>query len=503
METFPGRQDVPRRARRLGWLVLGLWTVSSLVALAAVLLVRQTEVRSVYVVLEEHFAQRALRRLSAARGQIQEELAGTLGASGDDGGGTLDQGPTSAAGASRPAGVGEAGAELPPQPRGLGDLPEATRELLSHEVAEVAVFSSVEKVWIADREGIVRFASDPADEGKQQSCVVELMHTPGFHKVESSAEGEFLCLATPLIVGNTQVGWLAARRSTTELRQELASVREQIRRGLLRLLIVFALVCVVLGAALWYLVGQLSRAEAEASERARLASMGQLALAMAHEVRNPLNSISLICQYVLRLLAGGQEPTEAAPVIAEQVGLVREEVDKLAGVVDNCMRFAWPAEPVPQAASVVGVCRRAVELQQAELAKNRVEVTLEVPEELKAWVDADQVTRALINLVRNAAEAMPGGGRLQLTAGKEGALVAIRVRDTGPGIGSEDGSLAPGLRQGRSGLGLGLPIAQAIVQAHGGELRAENHPGGGAVFTVLLPADEETYERRAGAPGRR
>jgi signal transduction histidine kinase len=282
----------------------------------------------------------------------------------------------------------------------------------------------------------------------------------------------------------------------------LASARDEIRRGLLRLLVVFGTVCIILGVTFWYLVGQLSRAEAEASERARLASMGELALAMAHEVRNPLNSISLICQYVLRLLAGDEEPAKVAPVVAEQVGLVRDEVDKLAGVVDNCMRFAWPSEPVPQAASVAGICRRALELQQAELAKSRVEVALEIPEELEAWVDADQVTRAFINLVRNAAEAMPQGGRLHLTAGRVGDWVAVSMRDTGPGIGAQDGSLAPGLRQGRPGPGLGLPIALAIIRAHGGQVQAENHPSGGAVFTVLLPPDEDAYERRTGAPGR-
>jgi signal transduction histidine kinase len=476
-----------------------LWTVSSSVALAAVLLVRQAEVRGIYQLVQEAFAQRTLQRMEGARDRLQ----GVLGA-------------------------------LPAEPGQLAGLPEAARAVFSHQVADLATYGALLGVWVTDRQGTALFASDPADVAKPEPCVPELARTASFQRFHSCRGEEVLCLALPLVWKDTHVGWLAAHRSTVELRQELALARDEIRRGLLRLLIVFAVVCTALGVTLWYLVGQLSRAEAEASERARLASMGELALAMAHEVRNPLNSISLICQYVLRLLPGDEEPgpsgslgprgqgppmfrgwpsasgasrpkgTESpAAVIAEQVGLVRDEVDKLARVVDNVMRFARPSEPVPEAASVAGICRRAVELQQAELVKNQVEVSLEVPPELTAWVDADQVTRALINLVRNAAEAMPQGGTLQLTAGKEGGWVAIRVRDTGPGVGSQEGFLAPGLRQGRPGPGLGLPIALAIVRAHGGELRAENHRSGGAVFTVLLPADEDSYGRRAGAAGRR
>jgi signal transduction histidine kinase len=489
MVTSPSKGEVPRRpafggsapgarreagglfegrARRLGWSVLALWTVSSSVALAAVLLVRQAEVRGIYRLVQEAFAQRTLQRLEAARDRLQDVLAA-----------------------------------VPGEPGQLADLPEAARALFSHQAADIGTYGALLKVWVTDRQGTVLFASDPADLGKQEPWVAGLSGLAPFTRFHSQAPEDVLYVAVPLVWGDSPVGWLAAHRSTVELRQELASARDEIRRGLLRLLIVFAVVCIALGVTLWYLVGQLSRAEAEASERARLASMGELALAMAHEVRNPLNSISLICQYVLRLLAGDEAPAKVAPVVAEQVGLVRDEVDKLAGVVDNVMRFAWPSELVPQAASVAGICRRAVELQQAELVKNQVEVSLKVPPELTAWVDADQVTRALINLVRNAAEAMPQGGTLQLTAGKEGGWVAIRVRDTGPGVGSQEGFLAPGLRQGRPGPGLGLPIALAIVRAHGGELQADNHPSGGAVFTVLLPADEDSYERRTGAAGRR
>jgi signal transduction histidine kinase len=441
--------------------------MGSVAALGAVLLVRQAEVRGIYQLVREAFTQRTLQRMEAAR----ERLQGVLAA-------------------------------VPGEPGQLADLPEAARAVFSHQAADIGTYGALARVWVTDRQGTALFASDQADVGEQEPWVAGLSGTAPSTRFHGQAQEDVLWVAVPLAWGDSHVGWLTAHRSTVELNRELASAREGIRRGLLRLLIVFGTVCIILGVTLWYLVGQLSRAEAEASERARLASMGELALAMAHEVRNPLNSISLICQYVLRLLAGEEKPAKVAPVVAEQVGLVRDEVDKLAGVVDNVMRFAWPSEPVPQAASVAGICRRAVELQQAELAKSRVEVALEIPEELEAWVDADQVTRAFINLVRNAAEAMPQGGRLHLTAGRVGGWVAVSMRDTGPGIGAQDGSLAPGLRQGRPGPGLGLPIALAIIRANGGELQAENHPSGGAVFTVLLPPDEDAYERRTGAPGR-
>lgn len=458
------------RGRWLAWVVLVFWALAMIAALASGVLLARIQERSLHDLRVETFTEETVQLFGESHRDVNRLLA----------------------------------TALPADSESAADLPPATKKQLRQELAKVARFASMEQAKLTDPQGQVIVSSDPREVGHREACVPDtgtIYSELHFHDQDGK---QVLCLMRPIMRGDVVVGWLAMHRATNRLEKEFVDARKRMRSGVLLVVAVFLSVCTVLGLALWGLLRRVALAEARARERARLASMGELTRGMAHEVRNPLNSISLTCQYLLRLLERDAQPPEKVLLIIEQLRLVQDEVDKLAAVVDNLMRFARPPEPRPHAASVAGLCRRALELQQAELSAGGVEVSLDVDEDLTAWVDEEQMTRAFINLVRNAVEAMPAGGSLYLAGRRQDAWVSVTVRDTGSGIapGDLERIFEPDFTTKKGGLGLGLPMASGIVEAHGGQVRVTNGPGPGVTFTVALPADEATYEREAG-PGRR
>jgi signal transduction histidine kinase len=216
--------------------------------------------------------------------------------------------------------------------------------------------------------------------------------------------------------------------------------------------------------------------------------MGNLAAGVAHEIRNPLNAIAVGLQR-LRLEFAPAEPA-AKTEYAGFVQLLREQVGRLNTLVDQFLTLARPLklslveEPVaPIIAEVTGLlapqaAQHGVRIEQAG-----------APERSRVRMDRAQLNRALLNILLNAIQAMPNGGSATVTTEAEGGVVRIRVADTGPGIAPEnlDRILEPYFTTKEAGTGLGLALANKIIQEHGGELRAENGAGGGAIFTISLP----------------
>ena len=244
------------------------------------------------------------------------------------------------------------------------------------------------------------------------------------------------------------------------------------------------------------------RAQGEALVRSeRLAAIGRIAAQITHEIRNPLSSISLNAEELaerLRELSGAQG-AEAAPAAALCDAIVRE-VDRLAAVTEEYLRYARVPKPQVTRAELNEVVRDLLDFVRPELAAAGVRIEQKLDPVLPQVIaDAGQIRQVLLNLVRNAREAMPSGGTLSLAtrATKDGA--AIEVRDTGPGI--EPSRLArifdPFFTTKERGTGLGLALAQEIAREHGGELTCSSSPGQGTTFTLRLPAaPEETVRQR-------
>jgi signal transduction histidine kinase len=226
--------------------------------------------------------------------------------------------------------------------------------------------------------------------------------------------------------------------------------------------------------------------EAEALRQSRLAAMGEMAAMLAHEVRNPLGAMELFTGLLLEDL---QDRPEALRLARQVAGGI---VD-LNHLVTNLLEFTRTQrpsrQPVDCCAAADQVLRYADDLIAAHAIT--VERAYAAPH-VVALADPHLLRPVLLNLMRNAAQAMPEGGTLRITIEPDGDGVRLIVADTGPGIpaAAQAEIFRPFYTTRAKGTGLGLAVVQGLVTAMGGELLLASEPGAGAAFTVVLPAEE-------------
>jgi two-component system sensor histidine kinase HydH len=230
--------------------------------------------------------------------------------------------------------------------------------------------------------------------------------------------------------------------------------------------------------------------EAIAAQRARLAqserlaALGQLATAIAHEVRNPLAVIRSAAQGLAEALpAGDAESLRACTFITE-------EIDRLSNVVSSLLAFARPPHLDVRPVAAADLFDRALLLSRDDLAAKGVRVRRDAPADLpRLAADPDLVSQVLLGLIANALEVVPVGGELALEAAAADGAVELRVADSGPGVPPEvrERIFEPFFTTRARGTGLGLAVARQIVEAHGGRISVGDRPGGGARFTLRLP----------------
>ena len=214
----------------------------------------------------------------------------------------------------------------------------------------------------------------------------------------------------------------------------------------------------------------------------RLATAGELAAGAAHEIRNPLTAIRSASQYVRGDFASGSER-------ASLLDDVLAEVDRIDGIVEGLLSFARPAAAELAPVDLAELLRQSAGLLAASARRQGVDVALDAPPELVADADANLIKQAVLNVTRNALQAMPGGGSLRLALVQNGRRVEVRVADTGGGIAPEhlDRIFDPFFTTKPDGTGLGLSIVHGIVQRHGGEVDVESDVGRGTTVTLRLP----------------
>jgi signal transduction histidine kinase len=214
----------------------------------------------------------------------------------------------------------------------------------------------------------------------------------------------------------------------------------------------------------------------------RLATLGQVAGGVAHELRNPLNVVKTSVYYLLNARNPSPEKKE------DHLRRIERNVELADNVITALSNFA--RIPVPEMRPIA-VESLVLEVLEINPPGGQIEVSVDCPDGLPcALGDVDQLRIALGNLVRNARDAMPQGGRLTVAARAADGHLDLSVADTGTGI--EKAELArimePLYSTKARGLGLGLAIARAIVEKNQGALRVESEPGHGSVFTVRLLA---------------
>jgi PAS domain S-box-containing protein len=231
---------------------------------------------------------------------------------------------------------------------------------------------------------------------------------------------------------------------------------------------------------------ELESAQHELVRKERLAVLGQLAGGLAHQIRNPLGSIANATSILKAQLKSSSIPDDALRAI----GVIDEETWRANRIITDLLDFARvrPAQPAR-----VNVGELLDMVVAAERIPGGIEVSIEADGVPAVAIDLGQVRDALENLVRNAAEAMPSGGRMAIHAHADGRWVVLRIADTGPGIlpAVQPRLFEPLVTSKPYGMGLGLPTARALIENQGGSVRAVPSPLG-ACFEVRLPvADDE------------
>lgn len=228
--------------------------------------------------------------------------------------------------------------------------------------------------------------------------------------------------------------------------------------------------------------------EARLIKSERLASVGELAGALAHEIRNPLGSLVAAA----RMLTA-ESPQAASYDRAALVRVIAEEARRLSGILSDFLQFARPRPPRRLPHSVNGLVTEVVEsIRLGGLAGGTVDLTLD-PRMPLAPVDADQIRQVLWNVVRNALEASPPGGVVRIATGLIDGRVLVEVQDPGAGIpaGQQARLFEPFQTTKPGGSGLGLAIAHRIVTAHAGTIEVTSGPGAGTCVRIALPREAQ------------
>lgn len=222
------------------------------------------------------------------------------------------------------------------------------------------------------------------------------------------------------------------------------------------------------------------------NDLSRASAMEVMASVLAHEVNQPITAAANFVRGARRALERGNQ--EVARAGLDQA----DETLMYAGsIVGRIRSMVAGGEVSRQATDMAALVRHACALAGMGGAADMT-FELDLPDGLSAMADPTQIEQVILNLVRNAGEAMVGSAerRLRIAASRDGAMIATSFADTGPGIAPEvrDGLFVPFVTSKSEGLGVGLSISRTIIEAHGGQLTAENAPGGGALFRFTLPA---------------
>jgi signal transduction histidine kinase len=229
----------------------------------------------------------------------------------------------------------------------------------------------------------------------------------------------------------------------------------------------------------------LGRMRAQMVEKEKMVAIGQMATGVAHEVSNPLSSISSVVQMLKRNGAG------KAP--SEQLELIESNIRRISGTVRQLVSLARPGPDQWEEVDLAGTLAEAVQLVRFDRRARNIEIDFEEPTGLPAtFAMPGQLQQVFINLALNALDAMEKtGGKLHVWTQARRQEIVVGISDTGCGIEADVGRriFEPFFttKEAGRGTGLGLAVSYGIVRKHGGDIEYQSEPGEGTTFTVTLP----------------
>jgi len=230
----------------------------------------------------------------------------------------------------------------------------------------------------------------------------------------------------------------------------------------------------------------LHRAQSEIAQTEKLAALGYLAAGMAHEIRNPLNSISLFTQ----LLGQGVEEAE----IGDYLGKILKEVDRIDGIIRKLVDAANRSRLGVDDVRMDQVVQDALEIFSPQIEARRIQVQFICPEEVPPIkADRTELEQIFTNLLLNAVEELPQGGQLSIRISIPKGLIEIRVEDNGGGLSTDhqEAIFKPFFSTKSRGTGIGLPVARRIARLYHGNVTVEQTSKAGTTFLVTIPREQE------------
>jgi signal transduction histidine kinase len=232
--------------------------------------------------------------------------------------------------------------------------------------------------------------------------------------------------------------------------------------------------------------------ERQLEKAERLSALGQLAAGVAHEIRNPLNAISMASQRLKReFMPADEDKIKEFQTLA---GVIRDEIRRLNGIIEEFLTFSksrrlelhdYPVAEVLQ--KIVNLIREEATLKGITIETRYSNNPAIIP------MDVDKLEQAIFNFVKNAMESISGEGVIMLSLDSGGKdRISIKISDNGCGMTSEEVEriFNPEYTTKEKGLGLGLPLAHEIIRGHGGEIRVLSQQGSGTTFEILLPSEK-------------
>jgi two-component system, LuxR family, sensor kinase FixL len=226
------------------------------------------------------------------------------------------------------------------------------------------------------------------------------------------------------------------------------------------------------------------QAERLLQEKERLATLGTTAAVFAHEIGNPLNGISTSLQIVKSILGTAEK---IDPVLQETLEIAFQEVQRLATLLSDYRTFARPQRLNLRRANVTQIIEEVLSAQLPMYRATNIALQTQLENVRGIFVDPEKIKQVILNLCKNAVEAMPNGGSLTVKAtGSEGGVI-LEVTDTGEGIAHGVDVFQLFRTTKPDGTGLGLPIVQQIISDHKGTITYRSEIGKGTTFTIVLP----------------
>ena len=306
-----------------------------------------------------------------------------------------------------------------------------------------------------------------------------------------SGDSKILDMAAPLYIDKKIVGIVRIGLDRGSMDQIIAENRQNIF-----VFMIFVVLIAIL--SMWLLYHDQNRhlagiieMERRLEKAERLSSLGQLAAGVAHEIRNPLNAISMATQRLKMDFAPADQ--SKADEFRNLSSVIRDEIKRLNGIIEEFLSFSKSRRLQLSDFSVIEVLQKIVSLIREEASTRGITVETQwrhspaiIP------MDVNKLQQSFLNLIKNALESMPADGKITVAVDKEGKnYIVVSISDTGCGMTAEEIEkiFSPEYTTKEKGVGLGIPLASEIVRGHGGEIRVISRKGEGTTFEVVLPCE--------------